>query len=235
MDNRHTSPDRAVELLTQTAESCGGAVYGDPQTGQVVFRARDWQAWDPASPPDGYITNMASPAGALAVCPSTWERSWKREEMSTRVTYTSGLGEKWFFANSDAETRFGVEPYDRTLVAIEARILRKLGRRQLRLRGPGAFPRVNAVLLDAATGDAAVDVMTVSTFTVPSRYVCGLNIDGATVFDRQFLVTGVRHTITRDRWQCRLGLDIADVFATKGARWGIGHWGRTGDVWGASI
>jgi hypothetical protein len=212
MTNSTAAPDREIEMLTQTAESCGGAVYGDPTNGHVVFRGRDWQ-----------------------VCPSTWERSWKREEMSTRVTYTSGHGDKFFNSNPEAETRFGVEPYDRTLVAIEPRIMNKLGRRQLRLRGPGAFPRVNAVLLDAATGDSAVDVMTVSTFTAPSRYLCGLHIDGVTVFDRQYLVTGVRHTITRDRWQCRLGLDIADVFATKGARWGIGHWGRTGDVWGASI
>lgn len=242
MANESAAPDKAVELLTQTAESCGGAIYGDPETGNVVFRARDWQAWDPDLAPEGYITNLSTPYGdaipelALVVCPSTWQREWRRADMSTRVTYTSGLGDKFSFSNPDAEARFGVEPYERSLNSIEPRIMRKLGNRQLKLRGPGAFPRVTSVLLDASTGNHAVDMMTVSTFTGPSRYQCGLSIDGFTVFDRQYLVTGLRHTITRDRWQCQLTLDIADVFATKGARWGIGHWGLAPtDVWGRSI
>lgn len=233
MDNSDVEPDRAVELLTQTAESCGGAVYGDPHTGRLTFRGRDWQAWDPDLPPDGYITNGSAPPGTLTACPSTWERSWKREDMTTRAALTSAQRETRSYSNPDAEARFGVEPYVRTLVCTEGRILNILGHRQLKLRGPGAFPRVAAVLLDAATGDAAVDVMTVSTFTRPDRYQCGLHRDGLTVFDRQYLVTGARHTITRDRWQCRLALDIADVFATKGARWGRGHWGV--GVWGHSI
>lgn len=234
MDNRRSDPDRAVELLTQTAESCGGAVYGDPQTGRLVFRRRDWQAWDPDLPPDGYITNLSTPAGVLAACPSTWERTWLRQDMSTRATLTSAFDTR-SYSNPDAEARFGVEPYVRTLVCTEVRVLNILGRRQLKLRGPGAFPRVNAVLLDAATSNGALDVMTVATFTLPHRFQCGLVRDGIVVFDRQYLVTGIRHTIARDRWQTRLALDIADVFATKGARWGRGHWGRTGDVWGRSI
>lgn len=235
MDNSSTSPDRAVEMLTQTAESCGGAIYGDPATGQVVFRGRDWQGWDPDLPPDGHISNGTAPPGALAACPVSWERSWKREDMTTRATLKPAAGDEQLFTDVDAENRFGVEPYERNLVCTEARIVGILGRRQLKLRGPGVFPRVAAVLLDAGTGDGPIDVMTLSTFTGPSRYRCGLYRSdiAATVFDRQYLVTGVRHTISRDVWQCRLALDAADVFATRAARWGRGHWGV--GRWGRAI
>lgn len=237
MSNQNTRPDRAIELLTQTAESCGGAMFGDPETGHIVFRARDWQAWDPDDPPHGWITNGSHPSapGILAVCPSTWERSWRREDMTTRISFGGGYATSGFYTNPEAEARYGIEAYERTLVCVEQRILDKLGHRQLKLRGPGAFPRVAAVNIAATTGDAAVDMLTLTTFTLPSRYQCGLVIDGQTVFDRQYLVTGLRHTIERDSWTCRMELDIADVFATNGARWGKGHWSRPGDVWGHSI
>ena len=45
------SSGKAVDMLTSIAESCGGAVYGDPVTGDVVFKGMDWQGWPPAANP----------------------------------------------------------------------------------------------------------------------------------------------------------------------------------------
>jgi hypothetical protein len=41
--------DQAADLLAITAESVGGAVYGD-ENGRVVFRGRDWQLYPPDEP-----------------------------------------------------------------------------------------------------------------------------------------------------------------------------------------
>lgn len=49
--------DQTADMLQVTAESVGGAVYGD-EAGRVVFRGRDWQLFEPDEPLDGTIGNF---------------------------------------------------------------------------------------------------------------------------------------------------------------------------------
>lgn len=240
MSPQPNADERVVDLLTQVAESCGGAVYGGPDDGDLVFRRKDWQGYDPADDPvDGYITNfLGVETDGPVVCPSGWERSWDRQDMTTRVTYTNQEGDEIVYRNSDAERRWGIEEYTRSLVTVYRHDLELLAQRQLRLRGPEKFPRVEAVLLDAETGDSALDMMAISTFTRPHNYRCQLRRSASFVFNERMLVTGLRHVFSADRWQLRMALDLAAPFIAEGGRWGdedrplarSGRWGR--DTWG---
>lgn len=48
---------QVADMLGQTADSAGGAVFGDT-SGRVAFRPRDWQTFIPGSPVDGTIGNV---------------------------------------------------------------------------------------------------------------------------------------------------------------------------------
>ena len=235
-------PGKAVDALTQVAESCGGAVYGDPATGDVVFKGQDWQGSAAAGEATAWITNWHPDVdidGLPRICPTGWERSSRRADMNTRVRFTSeastfGEGEpiikEW--RAPQAEALYGVELYERTLLAATGERLNQLARRQLRLRHPNQFPRIEAVLLDAATEPEALDLMTTATWTRPDKFGCQLRRGDGFVFNRRMLVTGVRHQMSPTRWTCRLALDPASVFAEYGGRWGEarwsrGEWGRT--------
>jgi hypothetical protein len=230
---------KAVDLLTQVAESCGGAVYGDPYTGDVVFKGQDWQGDAAGGEVEAFITNYfpAEDDGILRVCPTGWERSSRRSDMCTRVRYqtvTSDTDEgepiirEWRYPAG--ERLYGVEKYERTLLCITRERLDELGIRQLRLRQPNQFPRIEAVVLDAATATEALDLMTTVSFTGPSKVQCQLRRDGLMVFNRKMLVTGVRHRMTPTRWTCRLALDPSSAFVEVGGRWDEARWGH--DEWG---
>lgn len=231
---------KAVDALTAIAESCGGAVYGDPQTGDVVFRGQDWQGEVAAGRPVAVIANGPVDAGfddLPHVCPSGWERSSRRQDMLTRVKYKTEsslfddrrpLVREW--RSSAAEAIYGVEMLERTLLCTTVERLNELTRRQLRLRHPNQFPRIEAVTLEAATSDEALDLMTSASFTIPSKYRCILRRDGDLIFRRNYLVTGIRHTMSPARWTCRLQLDVASALAEAGGRWGSARWQR--DNWG---
>ena len=238
------SSGKAVDALTHVAESCGGAIWSDPRNGNIVFKGQDWQGEVAGGPAIAVITNTdpEDPAiDAPRVCPTGWERSSRREDMNTRVRYStvSSQGEEreplireWRAPN--AESIYGVELYERTLLCTTGDRLNELARRQLRLRHPNQFPRVEAVLLDAATADEALDLMTMANWMIPSKYRCQLRRAGTYVFNRSYLVTGIQHTMSPERWTCRLALDIASAFAETGARWDEAHWGTPGDTWGRS-
>lgn len=239
---------KALDALTAVAESCGGAVYGDPVTGDVVFKGQDWQGPAAADEPQAWITNYRPDfePGVPRVCPSGWEMSSQRQDMNTRVKFSTVTSDtvdgdpvvrEWRWPA--AERLYGVEKYERTLLCIDGRQVNELAFRQLRLRNPNQFPRVEAVQLDASTEDECLDLMTTATFTTPSKYHCQLRRDDGFVFNRNYLVTGVSHTMTRERWTCRLTLDPSHVFYAPGVRWGetgvavdgvgrwgVGEWGR---------
>ena len=227
-------PGKAVDLLTRVAESCGGAVYGDPTDGDIVFRGQDWQGHAASGPVDAFIGNFTpdNPEGLPVVCPVGWERSARRSDMTTRARFLSETSDtedgepivtEWRSAPSEA--LYGVELYERTLLCISRERLHELNIRQLRLRHPNQFPRVEAVLLDAATADEALDLMTTATFTRPSPYWCQHRAPEGWVFNRKMLVTGVRHRIRPIEWTCRLALDPASVFKEVGWPLGAGPLG----------
>ena len=232
-------PGKAVDLLTHVAESCGGAVYGDPYTGDVVFKGQDWQGEAAGGEVEAFITNYfpAEDDGILRVCPTGWERSSRRSDMTTRVRFSSVTSDtddgepivrEWRYPA--AERLYGVEKYERTLICTTRERLDELGIRQLRIRQPNQFPRIEAALLDAATSVEALDLMTTVSFTGPSKVQCQLRRDGLMVFNRKMLVTGVRHRMTPTRWSCRLALDPSSVFVEVGGRWDEARWGH--DEWG---
>jgi hypothetical protein len=228
------SNGKAVDMLTQIAESCGGAVYGDPVTGDVVFKGQDWQGEAVIAGAQAYITNYRpdDEEPRPRVCPVGWELSSHRSDMVTRVRYSSATSDtdegepivrEW--RSPQAEAVYGVELYERTLLCITGERLTELAKRQLRLGSPRRYPRVEAVLLDASTAAEALDLMASTTITRPSVYQCQLRRDNEFVFNRTYLVTGIRHRILPDRWTCRLALDIASAFVEYGGRWGRAHWG----------
>jgi hypothetical protein len=245
---------KAVDGLTHVAESCGGAVYGDPATGDVVFKGRDWQGFDgQATQVDGFITNFMIDRpdfDGLVVCPTGWDLSWQRSEMTTRVILSTGpragpggtvlepATQGWRAVI--AENYFGIEPYERTLLAADGDALFELGHRQLALGSPRHFPRIRAAQLDASTAPEALDLMATATFTAPTHLQCQYRRAGQFMFNHRMIVTGVRHRMTPDSWSCRLALDHAAPFNRQGSRWGhadstdprFGRWGRS--RWGRS-
>ena len=91
------SSGKALDGLTQVAESCGGAVYGDPVSGDVVFKGQDWQGPAAGADPEAWITNYRPDfePGVPRVCPSGWEMSSQRQDMRsgsrrTAATATNG-------------------------------------------------------------------------------------------------------------------------------------------------
>ena len=221
---------KAVDLLTRAADSCGGAVFGDLE-GRVAFRHRDWQTYLPTTPPAATIGNV----GPGDVCPQAWELSWRRGDVAVvatmgrqddagpvtvTVTDTAALGV------------LGPEPFDRLdLETKNTGDLTTLANRAIRVRGLATMPRVEAVVLDAATdpGDGrVVELMATARPETPTRLRCRLvTMSGRPVFDDEMFVTSARHTITEDgRWLCRLGLDTAAPFAAPGGRWGSAYWSR---------
>ena len=239
------SSGKAVDALTHVAESCGGAIWSDPRNGNIVFKGQDWQGEVAGGPAIAVITNFMpddAPIDAPRVCPVGWERSSRRADMNTRVRFSSEssqgedrepLVREWRAPN--AESIYGVELHERTLLCTTGDRLNELARRQLRLRHPNQFPRVEAVLLDAeACGDEGLDLMTMANWMIPSKYRCQLRQGGEFVFNRGYLVTGIQHDMSPERWTCRLALDIASAFAETGARWDESHWGTAGDTWGRS-
>lgn len=225
---------RAVDALTRVAESCGGAVYGDPVTGKLTFRGRDWQTSD-GTEPDAVISNYHGPFPRLpVVCPSGWEMAWRRSTTTSRAFFTAestGVTRAWRAVI--AERYFGIEDYHASLLTVSTEALNELAWRHLRLRSVRVFPRVEAVQLDAATADECLDLMTTATFTGPSLYRCQLRRNNEFVFNNLYLLTGIRHRITPEAWTSRFALHRASAYIEEGAKWGRAQWGR--GTWGRTF
>jgi hypothetical protein len=58
----------SADLLNRTADSGGGAIFGDVE-GKVAFRNRDWQMWNVGAPPDGTIGNSNQVIGTIPATP----------------------------------------------------------------------------------------------------------------------------------------------------------------------
>jgi len=221
-----------VDQLGQAADSGGGAVFGD-LAGRVAYRGRDWQTFIPGTPPDATVGNL----GGADICPSTWELSFRRRDVTTVARMGRSNDEHITVIDEAGRRVAGFEPFTRSdLLTADDAVLTTLARRVLETRAVATMPRIDAVTLDAATdpGDGrVVELMATVRPETPTRIRCRLRArDGRQVFDVEMLVTGVRHTITdRGRWWCRLTLDPAAPFAAAGGRWDRGGWDRT--TWAA--
>lgn len=144
----HDLGGQTADLLGQAADSVGGVVFGD-QTNTVCFRPRDWQAYDPNTPPDGSIGNSADAgtgndvvftqvdgtrlnyvwkaeqviffetAGIEDVCPVRWERPFERADITTRAIIGRDAATAVQLDDPAGITRYGIEPFERTNLLTE--------------------------------------------------------------------------------------------------------------------
>ena len=221
---------RAVDLFDVAADSGGGVVFGDSR-GYVVFRQRDWQTYAPTIPPEATIGNV----DVDDVCPSGWERTWRREDVATRMIVGRSGEPGRTFDDEPNQIIYGIETISRTdLEADQDSQLDRLGERWLRVMSADYMPRVAAVTIDAGTSTAARDLAATVDPTVAPRYRCRhRRADGTVVFDAEFFATGVRHSISPTGWTCRITLDDAAPFAAAGGRWDAAEWDRT--TWAEAI
>jgi hypothetical protein len=68
---------------------------------------------------------------------------------------------------------------------------------------------------DLSSVNLVAEVMSTAAPELPSRYRCRLKAySGRQVFDRMMFATSVAHTVARDEWTLRIGLDVAEWAAT---------------------
>lgn len=217
-----------LDLLTVTAESVGGAIYGDTD-GTVVFRQRDWQYWHPATPPNATIGNVTG-----GVCPSSWEVTFDRGDLITRAVVGAAGAVPIVVNDTAAQTLYGYEtgPERTDLVTVDTGTLTMVANRLIAAGGAATMPRIRAVTLDAATSLEARNLAATVNPTGPSRYRVVLERAGRTVWDRQMFATSVTHTWDAAGWHVRIGLDDAAPWQAIGGRWDSAVW--DGALWNTS-
>ncbi len=232
---------QVVDLLNLAADSSGGACFGDVN-GNVAFRQRDWQASSILAEPAGIIGNTGD---AAEVCPTEWELSFNREDISTRIVVGRPDEPPAVAVDSHGFGLFGDETYERVdletnldaeLINLRDRILavRRFGVEITRADGSKLFvhqmPRVAAVSIDAATDPKAVDLLaTISPYT-PSVIACRhRGVNGRIVIDRSMMLVGIEQTISPEGWSARLALDSAFPFQVTATN---GKWNAPGGTAG---
>jgi len=242
---------QVADMLGQTADSIGGAVYGDTE-GRVVLRNRDWQTYVPGTPPDATIGNLSEPADVVYgpddvvfggsdvvfgtvgdVCPTRWVRPFERADIATRVLLNREGADTPARVYDDPAwfPVYGIEPYERLdLLTEHDADLDRQGDRLLATRGATTAPRVRSVSLDAATAANVIDLLYSLDVHLPSRYRCRLQLNRGLVFDDEYFAVSVRHELTPARWAAEINLDVARPYAATGGRWDTNRgWDRT--VW----
>jgi hypothetical protein len=245
---------QTADLLGQVADSVGGVVFADT-TGTICFRPRDWQVYNPATPPDGTIGNggtgarqnivedgdpvvyfgdpvVFAPVAGVGddVCPARWERPFERADITTRVIMGRDEATAVTVDDDDGIVRYGIEPFQRTdLINTSDAAIAALARRILITRNAATAPRIRSVTLAATTTDASLDLQTTVDVFTPSRYRCRLTEARGVVFDDEYFATGVRHSVDPSTWDTLINLDLAAPYANRGNRWDTARWDQ--DTW----
>jgi len=216
---------RAVDQLSQVADTVGGSVFGDIQN-RVAFRNRDWQTWLPSRPYDATIGNVAP----TDVCPNVFDLRFDRSETTTRavVNYEGAAGGPVVVDDTNAQLLYGVEtsPEMTDLQSSDTAQLTTIANRIIRTQGIGTQPRVQAVTFDAARGDPTVTAMIGADPFVPTLWRVRIVRDGRTLADRVMFVTSVDHELDAKTWTLRVGLDDAAPWQAQGGRWDGAYWDR---------
>lgn len=113
---------------------------------------------------------------------------------------------------------YGVDHYGRMtfnrtdLINTDRDLFEKLADRILEVRGSNSVPRLEAVTIDARTGDKLANMRLMSSAAPekPSRYRMALQVGERTIYDRMCFASAVRHFIGPDEWTLRITLDIAE-------------------------
>ena len=168
------------------------------------------------------------PGTPADVCPIGWTRPFDRAGIATRVLVGRDPETAQQFDDLAAQELYGIEPFERTdlLTELDFRVA-EIGERYLATRGASTAPRVRSVSFNAATSEAALDLMTTVDVFKPSRYRCRLNLERGLVFDEEMFATGVVHSVDAHRWTLDLNLDAASPYEVAGVRWDFGWWDQS--------
>lgn len=214
---------QASDLLTATADSAGGALFGD-YNGRVAFRGRDWQTWVPGTPPDLVIGNTVD----AVVCPSSIEVGFPRAGTTTRalVNYEGNDAPPVQVDDTAAQLLYGVEttPERLDLQTSDGTQLLVLAQRLIETRGSTTMPRVNSLTLDAGRDRATWLAMLEADPQAPTRWHLIVERGGRPLLDRMLLVTSVEHSWDAHGWQASVRLDDAMPWAAAGGRWDHATW-----------
>jgi hypothetical protein len=225
-----TLGDSTANMLRIVADSVGGAIFGDT-LGRVVLRGRDWQVWQTGDPTDATIGNI-DPGD---VAPVSWLPSNQRVDVITQVQLARNSdAAPTVWDDDEGQALYGVEPFQALdLVCSASAQLERLALRLFRTRGYTTTPRIDAVHMDAATSDDALNLLVAVDPFLPSRYSCNLELERGQVFDRDMLVTGVRHHMAPDVWEADINLDLAEPWEAVGGDWDYAYWDR--NVWSEAV
>ena len=223
--------EQAANMLTQCADSYGGAVYGDTD-GRVVTRNRDWQTYMPDTPVDATVGNI----GADDICPSAWHLGHDRADIITRVILAQfGESVSRVYDDIPGQLMYGIETYEASdLICALPDELDLLAGRLLRTRSYLTGSRVDRLVINASTGRDAVDLVTTASVFKPSRWRCRHMQSRGTIFDAELFVTGIRHEISPTAWITAFDLDAAAPWvASATLGWSGGTWDR--ELWADDV
>lgn len=174
------------------------------------------------------------------VCPGRWTRAFDRRDITTRVILDRDLPSTWvgdppdpvIAEDAQGKLLYGIEPFERLdLWTSNTGDLQQQAGRVLATRAANvSMPRIRSVALDAATGDAVIDVLSTLSIFTPSRYRCRLSTDRGLVFDSHFFAVGVTHDLSADAWTAEVSLDRSYPFEVLDAVdyvWDTGRWDRS--------
>jgi hypothetical protein len=147
--------------------------------------------------------------------PVTWTGGTAHVPTGGLVTFSLSIGTEvpqlWF--DPYGVDHYGRMTFNRTdLINTDRDLFEKLADRILEVRGSNSVPRLEAVTIDARTGDnklANMQLMSSAAPEKPSRYRMYLHVDDRTIYDRMSFVTSVRHFISADEWTLRVTTDVA--------------------------
>ena len=198
-----------------------------------MFRGRDWQTHFPDEEP---VTATIGNGSTSDISPVGWRMSNRREDIVTQVVIARETDETPVEYNSaTGQTLYGIETWEALdLVCTSAVQMQRVALRLLRTRGYEVTPRVDGVLFDAATSDAALDLMTglIDVF-LPTRFRCRHILERGEVFDLNMFATGVTHRMSPERWECDVNLDLSGPWEAVGGDWDDASWDL--NVWSATV
>jgi hypothetical protein len=219
---------------TIVEDPAGSSLYYPDGDGMLIFE-------DPTDTGLGLVVGGdLIPAEAPDTCPSNWELTFARADLTTQVLLSRRDDDVPHIyptptqlvdtANGFAQglSMFGVEPFQRDdLETVEDVDLDFLAERILTIRSWRFMPRVAAVTVTAlGSHPETYGTLASASPFLPARFRCQHRVDDRIVFNRVMLVTGVAHTITPAGWEARISLDDAEPFLVGGAQ--PAHWDETG-------
>lgn len=172
-------------------------------TPPVPEKSRTYKVTADAIERDSYYDILVTWTGGTAHVPSGL--------VTLKLSIGNEVPQLWF--DPYGVDHYGRMTFNRTdLINMRRDLFQKIADRILEVRGSNSVPRLEAVTLDARTGDklATMELMSSAAPEKPSRYRMFLHVDGRTIFDRMCFASAVRHFISNDEWTLRITLDVAD-------------------------